>query len=169
MACKCISRLVRLQPAQFTQTSPPSASRNSLDYIRQVHIPTVAQSRLPGASPKSLNHGRQVYLRSRLFAASKFARSWPPRASPNSFNDALGVHPLVHSITASKCISNFARLLPPSVSPNLTDHDLGVYHGVHSIIIFRHTLNCSQALPAASPDIPCVHGWRYRSINENTN
>ena len=87
--------------------------------------------------------------------SSNLAQSRPPSASPISLDHCLKMHPQTRSITASKCISKYARLLPPSASPNSLDHSLGVYLWVHSIFIFRRTSNCSQAPPAASPDIAC--------------
>jgi len=80
---------------------------------------------------------------------SKLARLPPPSASPNSLDRGLQVYLQTCSITAGK----FARSWPPSASPNPLGHALGVYLCAHSIVIFRHTSNCSQALPAASPDI----------------
>jgi len=127
-AFKCISKLARLQPSS------------------------------------SHDHGLQVDLQPRSITASEFARSWPPSTylqtrsitaskcisklarlqPPSSHDHGLQVHLHTRLITASKCISKLARSQP------------GVYLWVHSIVIFRRTSNCSQAPPAASPDIPCV-------------
>jgi len=118
------------------------------------------------------------YLQSRSITAFMFARSWPPCAylhtrlitaskcisklarlpPPCSHNHGLQVHLQTRSITISECISKFTRSLAPSVSPKTLDHGLGVYLWGHSIVIIRRTLNCSQAAPSASPDIPCVDG-----------
>jgi hypothetical protein len=108
--------------------------------------------------PSSHDHDLKVHLHTRSITASKFisklARSRPRSASPNSLNRGLQSR----SITASNCISKLARSRPPSASPNSLDHGPGMYPCVHSIVIFRRTSNCSQAPPAASPDIPCVDG-----------
>jgi len=114
----------------------------------------LARSRPPSPSPNSLEHGLQVYLQTRSITACKFARAWPPSASPHSLDHDLGVYLQTRLITACK----FARAWPPSASLNSLDNGLGVYLWVHSIVIFRRTSNCSQAPPAASPDIACVDG-----------
>ena len=74
------------------------------------------------------------------------------------------MYPLTRSITAYKFTSSW----PPSASPNSLDHGLGVYLWVNSNVIFRRTSNCSEALPAASPDIQCVDSWLYRYMRIQT-
>jgi hypothetical protein len=141
-----------------------------------------AVHRLPlSTHPNSLHHGLQVYLQTRSITASKcmYTLAWSrhPSASPNSLDHGLQVHLHTHLSTVSKCISKLARSLRSSVylnspdygiqvrsitacisSPISLDHGLGVYLWVNSIFIFRRTSNCSQAPPAASPDILCVDG-----------
>ena len=110
--------------------------------------------------------------------SSNHVRSWPPSVSPNlldyslqvcmimaskcispsSLNHGLQVHLHPRTITASKCISKLTQLCSRNVSANFLNHSLAVYLWVHSVVIFRRTLNCSQALPAASRDLPCVDG-----------
>jgi len=124
-------------------------------------ISDFTRSQSPSASVNSLDHGLQVYVQTRLITAGKFAPALPPSASPNSLGHGLQVSLQTGSITACK----FARAWPPSASPNSLDHGLGVYLCVHSIVIFRRTSNCSQALPATSPDIACVDGSLYRYID----
>jgi len=152
----------------------PSVSPISLDYGLHKCISKLARSRPPRVSPNSVDHGLQVYLQTRIITACKFARSWPPSAylqtlliTANKCISKLARlrPPQVHSITPSKCISKYPRLPPPSASPKLLDHSLGVYLWVHSIVIFRRTSNCSQAPPAAGPDIVCVDGLLYRYID----
>jgi len=124
------------------------------------------------------DHDLPVHIHPCLIAGSKFAQSWPPSASPNSLdyalqvstimasncispnslNHGLQVHPQTRSITVFKCISQSARSRLRNVSPNPLDIGFRVYLLVHSIVIFRPTSNYSQAPPAPSPDIPCVHG-----------
>jgi len=163
--------------SNLARSRPPSVSPTSLNHGLQVHLQTrsitaakciskLTQSRPPSASPNSLDHSLHVYLQTRWILACKFARSSSPSASPNTLDYGLEVC----TIMASKCTSpislvhglqvylQYTRLWPPSASPKLLDHGLGVYLCVHSIIIFRRTLNCSEAPPAASPDILCVDG-----------
>ena len=71
------------------------------------------------------------------------AQSWPPSASPNSFDHGLQVHLQTRSITGSKQISEFTRSWPPSVSPNLTDHGLQVRTMMAS--------KCISKLPRSGP------------------
>jgi len=152
-ASKSISRLAR--------SWHPSASTYSLHYSLQVRtiVPSMWISQHPWLRPPSLHdHGLQVHLQTRSIMASKLAQSRPQSASPNSPD------------TISECICKFPRSGPPGLSlntldyrlkqasPMCLDHSLGVYLWVHSIVIFRHSLNCSQAPPAASPAIPCVDG-----------
>ena len=124
---------------------PPRASPNLLDYSLQVHlsyailaskcISILARSRPPGASPYLLDHRLQV----RMIMASKFVSELP--------DFGLQVHLQTLSITASKYASLCSH-----------DNNLQAYLWGHSIIIFWPTSNCSQAPPAAGPDIPCVNG-----------
>jgi len=148
MASKCISKLA--------QSRPPGASLSSLDLGKQVHLYThsitaskcISQFtpfRSPTASSHSLDHNIQLHVQTRSITAYKFTRSWPPL-----------VHLPLHLITASKCGSNYGQLPPASPSQKSLDHSLGVNLWVHSIAISRRTSNCSQALPATSPDLPCV-------------
>jgi len=65
--------------------------------------------------------------------ASKFTRSQPWSASPNSHNYGLQVHLQIRSITASKCISRLARLQPLSASSNLLYPSVQVYLETRSI------------------------------------
>jgi len=170
MASKRISKLPPLRPpsecllsctiaaSKFVQSWPGSASPKLLDYALLVQISKPAWSQPPSAPPNSPHHGVQLFLQTRTIMVCKFVQSWPPSASPNSLDYGRQVH-----------ISKPARSWPPSGSSTSLNHGLGVYLWVHSIVIFRHTSNCSQALPAASPDIPCVDGSLYRYIDENTN
>jgi len=111
-----------------------------------------AWSQPRSASHSSLDHGIQVYPQTRSIMASKFTSPWPP-----------------------KCITKLALSLPPSSHDNglqstslhSLDHGLQVHLSVYSIVIFRHILNRSQEPPPPSPDIPCVDGSLYRSIDEN--
>jgi len=149
----------------LARSRPPQASPISLDHGLHVHLQThsITASRCisnlaPLRPASSHKHGLQVHLQSRSITASKsiskLARSRPRSVSQNSLDYGLQVC----TSMASKCIINLARSGPPSASPNCLDHGLGVNIWVYSIVIFRHTSNCSQALPAASPDIACVDG-----------
>jgi len=183
-ALKCITKLARSQPKSASLRSLHHGCRvnlnvhlitssklartwvpNSLDYSLQVrtiipsqlHLHTgsimasrfiskLARSPLRSASLSSLDCSFQI----RSVTASKLVWLWPPKCHVRS-----------HSITASM----FARLWPPSGSPNSINHSLVVHLWVHWIVIFMCTINCSQALPTASPDIPCVDGSLYRYID----
>ena len=108
---KCISKLARLQPPSVSPTShdsglhvrmitaskcisnltpsqPPRVSLNSHDYGLQVRTITAYKciSKLARLRPPS------AYLQTRSITASKFARAWPPSASPNSLAHSLQVH-----------------------------------------------------------------------------
>ena len=74
-----------------------------------------------------------MHLQTRSIAASKFARSWPLSASPNSLDYGLQVRLQTRSITIPECISKFTRSWPPSVSPNTLDYHLQVHLQTHSI------------------------------------
>jgi len=142
-ASRYLSTLARLPP--------PSASPNSLDYGLQTRSITASRyiSKLACLRPPSSHdHGLQVHI-------SKLARSQPPCVSPNLLDYSLQVR----KIMTSQCINTLAWSWPPSASPKSLDHGLRVYLWVHSIVTFRRTSKCSQAPPAASPDIPCVDGW----------
>jgi hypothetical protein len=123
--------------------------------------------------PSSHDHRLQLHLQHRLITASKWisklARSRPPSSCPNSLHHGFQVHLQTSLIAISECISKFTRSRPPSVCAKAVDyclqvrlptrslaHGLDVYFWVHSIVIFRPDSNCSQAPPAASPDLPCV-------------
>jgi len=141
-ASKYSSKLARLRP--------PSSHNHRL----QVPISKLARSRPPSISANSLDYSLQ--LRTIMASMCIYTLAWsrPPSASPNLLNHNLQVYVYTRPITASK----FTRSRPPSASPNSLDHGLRVYLWVYLIVIFRRTLNCTQALPAASPDIPCVDG-----------
>jgi len=91
-------------------------------------ISKLAQTHLP-SSP---NHGRTVNIQPRLITVSKwvselldlslemhfhsrsimastFAQSWPPSSCPHSLACGLQAHLSVHTISASKCISQFTQ------------------------------------------------------------
>jgi len=65
----------------------------------------------------------QLHLQPCLITASKFTRSQPPSASPNSLDHSLQVFLYTRTITASK----FAPSWPNNVCPHSLDHDLGVH------------------------------------------
>ena len=101
-ASKCISRLARLQSVSLH------------DHGLQVHLQIgsittskFAQSWLSSTSPHSLDYGFQV----RTMMASK--------SSPYSCNQNLGVNLKVHSITASKCLSEILPITASTSIPNL--------------------------------------------------
>jgi len=120
-------------------------SPNSLDYGLRC-ISKFAQSRPPSVSPNSPDHGLQLYLQTHSITASKFTRSWPPKcislnsldyglqciskfarsrppsASPNSVTHGLQLYFQRRSITASKCISKPARSSPRRESLSSLDH-----------------------------------------------
>ena len=133
---------------------PPSPRAHLLDYGLQVL--TIVASRC--ISPIWLDDGLQVHWQTRSSTASicfyTLARWWAPSASASSLDHSLQVYLYTRPITACK----FTGSRPPSESANPLDHGLGVYLWVYSIVIFWCTLTCSQSLPAASPDIPCVDG-----------
>ena len=140
----------------------------------------------PSPSTHLLDHWLQVHLKTRLIRPSKcisnVTQLQPSSVSLNYPNYGLQVHVQRRSITASKCISELLQLWPgsastnrldyglQSASPNLLDHSLQnespILHNrcrsvclwVHSIVIFWCISSCSEAPPAASPDIPCVDG-----------
>jgi len=153
-----------------TWSWPPNALPDSLDHGFQVHLWV------------QLDPNLQVHYQSRSMTASncifefnlilpskyisefnsitacKFARSWHLGAPPNLLDHGLQVHPWVHLIKASQCISKLTGSRPPSASLCSHNNRLLVYIWVHSIVIFRRTTNCSEALPAAIPYIQCVDG-----------
>jgi len=149
-----------LTPAHYPSTAsqyssklarllPPSASPNSHDKVLQTRTITASKCiskltrlRPPIASPIS------------SIMASKLAQSRRPSVSPTSLDYGLEFR----MIMASKCIYRLAWSRPPSASRNSLNHSVRVYLWVHPIIIFRLTSNCSQAPPAASPNIPFVDG-----------
>jgi hypothetical protein len=155
--------------SKVTRSWPPSASTHSLDHCLQVHLETLSItpsnciSKLVQSQPSSVSlnppdYGLQVDLHSCLITASncisKLTQSRAPSESTNSLDHGLqsaSPNSLDHSLQ--------------SASPHSLDHGPGVYPSVHPIVIFRRTLNCSQAPPAASPDIPCVDGSLYRYID----
>ena len=108
MASKCVTKLAQLRP--------PSAALSSLHHGLPVHIRTrsimaskcinkLPRLQPPSGSLSSLNHGLPVHLESQLIMASKFAWWWPP----SELEYRLEVHLWVHSISASKCISELTR------------------------------------------------------------
>jgi len=118
-------------------------------------------SKLARLQPPSLhNHGLQVRLHSRSIRASEFISKFTWTRPSNLLDYSLQVRMImacqVHLQTRSITASKFPRSWPPNASPNLLNQGLQVNIWVHSIVIFRRPSNCSQALPAASPDIPCV-------------
>jgi len=74
------------------------------------------------------------------------------------------MHLQKHLISSSQCISKFGLSWPPGASLPSLNNRIQVYLWAHSIVICRQTSNCSQAPPAASPDILCVDGYLYRYI-----
>jgi len=88
-ASKCISK--------FARSQPPSTSPNSPDHGLQLYLQTLLIRH-----PNSHYHGILVHLHTRVMTASKcisrYAGSWPPRASPNSLYHSFGVYLWVHSI-----------------------------------------------------------------------
>jgi len=117
-------------------------------------ISLLSRSRPPSAAPNSLKHGFQVYLPTPSIMASNCISRITRLQPPSSHDRRLQVHLKPRSIMASM----FASSWPPSASPKSLDHDLRVHLYFQSMTMFRHTSNCSQAPPAASPDIPCVDG-----------
>jgi hypothetical protein len=163
----CLVTFPRLQVNSLINTlSLPSLS--SMDgnpviiQTRSIMDCKLARSWPPTVFPNLLDRFLQVYNQTRLNTASKcisrLAQSCPPRASQNSLDSGLHVYLQTGLITEWKGTYTFARSRPPSASPYSLGHDLGVYPRVHSIIIVRSPSNCSQAPPAACPDIPCVDG-----------
>jgi len=161
-ASKCISTLTR------SRTRSASLSSLNLDSITASEcITEFTQSRSPIASPNSLDDSLKVYLQTHSITASKYIskeRRWVygdagvTKVKWATRSNSLKVHLQTHLITDSQCISEFTQSWSPIASPNSLDHSLGVYVWVHLIVIFRCTWNCSQAPPAASPDIPCIDG-----------
>jgi len=93
IACKCISKLARLQPQ--------SASLTSLDLGLQVHLQT-----------QSITASKCI---------SKLARSRPPSASPSSPNLGLQMHLKTRLITPSECISEVIQS-SSSGAPRIADN-----------------------------------------------
>jgi len=87
-----------------------------------------------------------VYFQTRTITASKFARSRPQSASPNSLDHGLQVHLSTSSITASQCISKLARSWPPSVSPDSLDYGLQV----HMIMPFKCISKLARSWPPSA-------------------
>jgi len=175
MASKCIS--------EFTRSWPPSASLTSTDNGLQVRTIMASKcisklaglrppsaslswtwSRPPSTSPKSLNHGLQVYLwvqlDLRLQVHLWVTRSRPSIASPNPQEHALQVHLWVQldlglqvylhtsSITVSKYVSQFTLSRPPSESLSSLNQRLQVLlrlrssticHQIGRMYIYRET------------------------------
>jgi hypothetical protein len=100
--------------------------------------------------PISLKHSLQVYLQTLCNTVSEciseITQCWPQ------------VHLPACSIMASKCISKLTPIQLANLFLTLVDHSLRVIVWVHLIFMFKHTSNCSQALPAHRPDMPCVGG-----------
>jgi len=164
--------------SKLAQSRRLSVSASWLNYSLQSRSITASMciSKLAGLLPASShNYGLQVDI-------SKLAQLWPPTecpkyrsimasscSSPNTLDYNVGVHLYVHSITSYTCISKSPSLPPPHASPKSIDHGLGVYLCAESIIIVSRTSKCSQALPGADPDIPCVDWQLSRYIDENPN
>ena len=141
---KCISKLAQLQP--------PNASSNFLNYSLQ----SSHDHGLPSANIQTHSIMASKYM-------SKLARLRPP----SSHDHALQVHLYTHSTKISECISIFTRSRPGSVSPNMLDYHLQVHPQTRSITAWESISEftrssfsgapqfCSQAPPAASPDIRC--------------
>jgi len=105
--------LTRLITAsKLPRSRPLCVSPNPLDYGPQVC--TIMPSLY--IVPNSLDCGLQVYFQTRSITTSKFAQSWPPRASTHSRNHGLQVHLQTCSMTPCKCISKRAQSRPPSAS-----------------------------------------------------
>jgi len=111
----------------------------------------------------------KVYQRTRMIAACKFARSWPPSASSKSFDHGLQVSLQVCTITASKCMSNLAWLRPassarswsPNASPNLLNQYRGVEIYGHSIAATKYISKLARLRPASLYD----HGLQVHLQN----
>jgi len=91
----------------------------------------------------SLDHSVQLCIQPHLVTAWKFARSWPPSASPNScsitaskFISRNSTHHGLQLNLHTCCImaSTLAWLWPSSASPNSLHHRLPVQPWVHSNI-----------------------------------
>jgi len=155
-ASKCLSKVAQLRPPislnrglqVHLQTRSITASKciiklarlrpaSSHNHGHEVHISKLTQLRPPSVSPNSLDYG--FHKRISILPLSR-SRS----ASPSPLNHGLLVYLQIRSTTTSKCISNAAWSWPRSVALSLL------------ILIFWHTLNSSEAPPAAIPDIPCV-------------
>jgi hypothetical protein len=160
---------------------PPNTRAMSLDHVPKVPIQNHSIMALECTSkftqsklPNTFDYGIQVctiidsqgHPQTCSIMDFKVARSWPPSAYPNLLNHWLQVYICTHSITAlmftwlcpPKFVSKLTQLWPASAYPISLNHSLQVHICVHSIVIFRCSSICSQALPAASPDILCVDG-----------
>ena len=97
--------------------------------------------------------------------SSNFDRSWPLSVSPNTHNCGFQVNLWVHSMSASKfiseftrslglqvhlqtrsippcrCISEFSRSQSPSASPNMLDHSLQVHLEGATAVVRRYRGN----------------------------
>jgi hypothetical protein len=91
----------------------------------------------------------------------KITRSWAGRESRCSLNHGLQVYLQTCSIMAW-CSHQHGL---PNASPYLLNHGVQVDLWVLFIIIFRCSMDCSEKPPAASPDIPFVHGSLHRYID----
>ena len=127
-----------LQPKPVT--SAPSAT--SVDRRQIDHLHALLES-----------HSNIAYR-----CISKLPPSQHQSASPSSPNPGPQVHLPTRSIMASKCISQLTPFHPANAFPTSVDHSLWVIILVYLMIMIQHTSNRSQALPAGSPDMPCVGG-----------
>jgi hypothetical protein len=121
--------------SQFTQSGPPSASRNSLNH---------------GLLVDTL-HGLQTHSITASHCISQFTRSWALSASPNWLYHGLQVHLSVHSISGSKCISNLAQSRPASASLSSPDRRLSVHvQTSHNLLDLGHHVHISLDMITAS-------------------
>jgi hypothetical protein len=104
--------------AKFTQKQPRSVSSVTLNYRHHIHLQTrsiTVSKFVPlcarSAASNLLNHDHAVHLSVQSITASKCipksARLPPPRTSPNSLGQGLGVYLWVHSILIYWCTSNW--------------------------------------------------------------
>jgi len=148
----------------LTQSWPPSASPNSLDYCLQVRmsmasksISKLPRSRSRSASLCSIDDYLQVYLQTRSIAApnciSKLARLQPA----SSHEVGLHVHLQTRLITISECISKFTRSWPPSSSPITLDYPVQVHQHTRSITAAEYFSEFTRSSFSGAPRIVLKH------------
>jgi len=106
--------------------------------------------------------------------SSNYDRSWRPTISPNMVNYGFYVHLWVHSILASKCISNLAPSRPPSASLSSLDRSVSYISKMcNGLEVITQRLSCSeqphrsfQKLPEGSEQAECKRCasevlWKY--------